>query len=310
MLFLTGAGGYVGRRIARRLLAGGTRVRALLAPGEERPPELAEAEVVRADILDAAALLPLGEGVTAVVHSAAAMLPNPPEKIRAVNVDGTRHVLAAARAWGARRLVYLSAVSAAYPVKNSYGLSKVEAEALVADSGIPWVVVRPTMVYGEGGGLHFARLAGLVRKAPGVFPVFGPGTARLQPVHVEDVARAVEIALHDPAAVGGTWAASGATVVTFDELVTRIAGALGVARPLVHVPLPLAMAAARLAVRLSPTFFLTPEALLGLNQDADLDHAPFARACGYAPRTLDEGLAAEFAVTETLPAAGPEPEAS
>jgi hypothetical protein len=90
---------------------------------------------------------------------------------------------------------------------------------------------------------------------------------------------------------------AGATVVTFDELVTRIASALGVARKLVHVPLPLAMAAATLAVRVSPSFFLTPEALLGLNQDANLDFEPFAEACGYRPRTLDDGLAAGLGVS-------------
>jgi uncharacterized protein YbjT (DUF2867 family) len=150
------------------------------------------------------------------------------------------------------------------------------------------------MVYGEGGGLHFARLVELVRNVPGAFPVFGPGTAKLQPVHVEDVASAVEIALFGPAATGRTWGVSGATVVSFDELVARIAAALGVRRRLVHIPLPLAMAAARVAVRLFPGFFLTPEALSGLVQDADLDHAPFARSCGYRPRTLDAGLAAEF----------------
>ena len=57
------------------------------------------------------------------------------------------------------------------------------------------------------------------------------------------------------------------------------------------------MALAKLAVRISPDFFLTPEALLGLNQDADLDNAPFAEACGYQPRTLDEGLAADAGVS-------------
>ncbi len=290
MIFLTGVSGYVGRRVARRLSATGRRVRGLVPPAESLPDDLPGVELVRGDILEPETLEPHGANVTAVVHAAAAMLPNPAETIRSVNVDGTRNVLGVARRWGVKRFVYISAVSAAYPRKNSYGQSKVDAEALVAASGLPWVILRPTMVYGEGGGLHYARLVALVRSAPGVFPVFGPGTAKVQPVHVEDVAGAVDIALTHPAAAGGTWAVSGATVVTFDELVTRIAGSLGARRRLVHVPLPLAMAAATVAVRLSPSFFLSPEALLGLNQDADLDFRPFAEACGYRPRTLDEGL--------------------
>ncbi len=298
MIFLTGVSGYIGRRAARRLVASGRRVRGLVPAGEELPTDLPGVELVRGDILEPATLERLGTGVTAIVHAAAAMLPNPPETIRTVNVEGTRHVVAAARQWGVRRIVYVSAVSAAYLKKNSYGQSKVEAEALVAASGIPWVVLRPTMVYGEGGGLHFARLAGLVKSAPRVLPVFGPGTARLQPVHVQDVASAIQIALARDEALGDTWGVSGATVVTFDQLVARLAAALGVRRTLVHVPLPLAMAAATLAATLSPSFFLTPEALLGLNQDADLDFRPFADACGYRPRTLDEGLAEALGLTE------------
>lgn len=291
MIFLTGVSGYVGRRVARRLATAGLLVRGLVPEGEDLPADLPGVEIVRGNILEPATLEPHGASVTAVVHAAAAMLPSPPETIRTVNVVGTRNVLDAARRWGVRRFVYVSAVSAAYLKRNSYGQSKVDAEALVAASGIPSVVLRPTMVYGEGGGLHFARLVELVKNAPGVFPVFGPGTARVQPVHVEDVASAVKIALEHNAAAGGTWGVSGASVVTFDQLVTRIAAALGVSRRLVHVPLPLAMAAATLAVRVSPSSFFTPEALLGLNQNADLDFRPFAEACGYRPKTLEEGLA-------------------
>lgn len=294
MIFLTGLTGYVGRRIAKRLASSGHRIRALVLPGEDVPPGIAGLDVVRGDLLDPASFAGRGEGVTTVVHAAAAMLPNPAEKVRTVNVEGTRHLLAEARRWGAKRFVYLSAVSAAYPVRNCYGDSKLEAERLVAASGIPWAVLRPTMVYGEGGGLHFARLAGLVRSAPGFFPVFGPGSAKLQPVHVQDLAAAVELALFHPAATGRVWGASGATVVTFDELVGKIAAAQGVRRRLVHVPYGAAMAAARVAVRLSPSFFLTPDALLGLNQDADLDYRPFESACGWVPRTLDAGLSSEF----------------
>lgn len=304
MIFLTGVTGYIGQRIAHRLLRAGRRVRGLVPPGEAFPAGLADVEFVRGDLLVPESLASLGAGVTAVVHSAAAMLPNPAEKIRTVNVGGTRNLLAAARGWGGvSRFVYLSAVSAAYTVKNCYGESKMEAERLIAASGLPWVVLRPTMVYGEGGGLHFARLVELVRKAPGFFPVFGPGIAKLQPVHVQDVAESVELALSNPAALGKIWGVAGATVVTFDDLVRRVGAGLGIRRRLVHVPLPLAMGVARAAVRVSPTFFLTPEALIGLNQDADLDYRPFEAACGYSPRPLDEGLAAEFGRPVTLPAA-------
>lgn len=103
MIFLTGVSGYVGRRVAHRLAASGQRVRGLVPAEEALPANLPGVDLVRGDILEPATLEPLGAGVTAVVHAAAAMLPNAVETIRSVNVDGTRNVLGAACHWSVAR---------------------------------------------------------------------------------------------------------------------------------------------------------------------------------------------------------------
>src|SRR4029453_11128747 len=114
-------------------------------------------------------------GIDTVIHCAAAMLPNRADHIRRVNVQGTRNVLRFAQQGGARRLLYFSAVSAVYRTRNVYGESKAEAEALVTASGLDYTILRPTMVYGRNGGLHFQQLVRLVRRAPGALPVLGSG---------------------------------------------------------------------------------------------------------------------------------------
>jgi nucleoside-diphosphate-sugar epimerase len=291
VLFLTGATGYVGAHLLRRLVATGRPVRALVLPSDPTaslPP--APVDVVRGDVTDLASYAAHGAGVDAIVHSAALMLPNPPERIRRVNVEGTRALLGFAARWGVRRFVYLSAVSAVYAETNSYGRSKAEAEALVAAAGLDHTILRPTMIYGPGGGLHFQKLVGLVRRAPIVFPIVGGGRAQLQPVYIDDVVDAIEAVLRDPRAVGKTYNVSGASVVRFSELVDGILAQTRLFRLKVPVPAALCAAIARVVSAAVPGSFLSPEAILGLAQDATLDYSEFQRDCGYSPLPLAEGL--------------------
>ncbi len=88
-------------------------------------------------------------------------------------MGGTAALLDLARREGVRRFIYLSAVSAVYPVKNAYGQSKAEAEALVAGSGLDFTILRLTMIYGEGGGLHFGKLVRLVERILSCSPSSG-----------------------------------------------------------------------------------------------------------------------------------------
>ena len=295
-VFVTGATGYVGRFLVRRLVEASLRVRCLALPGDTiEPLAVLPVEVVRGDVTRLETLLAHGDGVGAIVHAAAAMLPNPPDLVERVNVEGTRNVLAFAKRSGVKRFVYLSAVSAVYARKNSYGRSKVEAERLVRESGLRYTILRPTMIYGRGGGLHFEKLVALGRKIPLIFPVLGSGTARLQPIWVDDLIDAIVAVLDAPPAYGKTYDVSGATALTFGELVGAMLRAQGRRRLQVRVPLWACHLAARaLAPLLGSRSFLTPEALIGLNEDATLDHGELTRDFGFRPRTLEWGLAQLF----------------
>ena len=296
VVLVTGATGYVGQALLRRLVEASFRVRCLVLPDD--PVDLKAAlpvEVVRGDLTRAETLSEHGAGVGAIVHAASAMLPNPPALIQRVNVEGTRNMVTLARRCGAKRFVYLSAVSAAYSRLNSYGRSKVEAERLVRESGLAYTILRPTMVYGPGGGLHFAKLVAVARKIPLVFPVLGSGTARLQPVWIDDVVTAIMLVLDDPRAYGRTYNLSGATALSFGELVDAIVRAQGRRRIRLHLPLWMCQLAARtLGPVLGPHSFLSTDALLGLNEDATLDHGELTRDFGFRPRTLESGLADLF----------------
>jgi len=294
VLLLTGATGYVGSHVLRRLCAKGERVRCLVLPGETLNGAAAgDVEVVHGDVTDRATVLAMAGGVDAVIHCAAAMLPNAAQRIHHVNVDGTSNLVRYAQERGVRRFIYFSAASAAYRHRNIYGDSKLAAERLVADAGLAYTILRPTMVYGRDGGLHFQQLVRIVRRAPGAMPVVGTGRARLQPVWIDDVVRAVELVLAEPRAIGKSYGVAGATVVSFDEYVDLLSAILGRRRPVkLHIPLALCELAARVAEPLVGPNFLSPAALRGINEDATLDIGPLATDCGWAPVALDVGLRA------------------
>lgn len=294
MIFLTGGTGFIGRHVLRRLQARGRAVRCLVLPTESLAQgNGADVEVVSGDITQFDGWAAGSSGIDTVIHCAAAMLPNRADHIRRVNVQGTRNVLRFAQQVGARRFIYFSAVSAVYRNMNIYGESKAEAEALVAAAGLDYTILRPTMVYGRDGGLHFQQLVRLVRRAPGALPVLGSGAARLQPVSIDDVAQAVDLVLDEPRSVGKIYGVAGATALTFDEYVDLLSAVLGRRPPLkVHVPLAVCAPIARLLESLIGPNFLSPEALRGVNEDATLDYQPFQADCGFSPVALDVGLRA------------------
>jgi len=295
VILLTGATGYIGMRLGARLAAAGERLRCLVLPDDPVDPGRSfAADVVRGDVSRLDSFASHGEGVTTIVHAAAVMPPGAADRMHEVNVRGTANVIAFAQRWKARRIVYLSAVSAAYARKNAYGESKAEAERLIRESGLDFTILRLTMVYGPAGGLHFQKLVSLLTRVPLLCPVPGAGTARLQPVFVEDVVQAVELALRSPAAREKTYNVSGGTVLRLRDLIDQIVASKGLRRRRLHVPLALCrLGVSALAVVLPPSFF-SPDALLGLTQDAELDHSQFGQECGYAPLSLEEGFARTF----------------
>jgi NADH dehydrogenase len=294
VILLTGATGFIGRHVAARLHERGDAVRCVVLP-EESLNGLARpgCEVVRGNVTDWESLQAARAPADVVIHAAALLLPNQPERIRRVNVEGTRNVVRLAEECGARRLIYFSAVSATYRTRNVYGDSKAEAEALVAAARVPHTILRPTMVYGRDGGLHFQQLVRLVRRAPGALPILGSGRALLQPVWIEDVVRAVELALDHASAADRVYGVAGGTVVSFDEYVDQVAVALGRRTPRkIHLPLGLCEALGSVGERLVGPNFFSPAALRGINEDATLDVRPFRDDCGYSPVALDAGLRA------------------
>jgi nucleoside-diphosphate-sugar epimerase len=239
-LFVTGATGFIGRRVLAALRSTPSVEVCCLT---RRASSLTSLPVwngnwraVTGDLTDpttyAAEITP---GAT-VVHLAGAVGKRRASAFARDNVAATRTLAATARDRGAAHFVHISSIAAVYPdvAAYTYARSKRDGESIVAASGMPFTILRPTIVLGPGSTL----LASLSRLATLPLPIIlGRGDIDVQPVHVDDVARVIVCAALDRWG-NETIDVGGPEVVTFDALIAAIRAARGrPARSAVHLPL-------------------------------------------------------------------------
>lgn len=160
-----------------------------------------------------------------------------------------------------------------------------------------WTILRPTMIYGNRQDHNMHKLIRALACWP-AFPVFGDGSATFQPVHVEDVADAALAVLENPDCRCRAYDLSGATVMTYREILETITRLLGRRQSvrLVPVPTPVALAAARIGEQVRPGRGLgvTVEQVRRLQESKAYSHAAASADFGFRPRGLEEGLAQEI----------------
>jgi len=212
-VLVTGASGFVGGVACETLRGRGHEVHALVRRPGSQP---SDTKAVTGDLADADALDAAVSQVSpeAILHLAAEIASQRSEdRIREVNIEGTRRLIGAAQTSGVRRIVFASTVvtgeaggallteDAPLPVETPYGRSKQEGERLLLASGLEGIVIRPSHVYGPGG-WYATELIPLLKR-PGRFAVIGNGKNLWDVVHVEDVAAACADALEraDPGTI-------------------------------------------------------------------------------------------------------------
>jgi len=286
-VLVTGASGFIGQPLVRRLLASGHTVRALIRRASEREL-LPGADIEVGDLRDSGAVERVARGMEAVVHLAWATGVARESSARAVNVEGTRRLLDAARLHEARRFVFVSSISAARERMGPYGRTKLEAERLVTASGLEWVILRPSLVYGPGPAGLFARLERSLRGP--LVPIVGDGSIALDPVHVDDVCAVIEQSLVRADSMGKRYDLLGPERVTFRELLVRLATAIGVRPRFVAIPSGVALSIARVLGAMMERPPLSEDNVLGMISPATVDGGAARREFAVAWTPLSAGL--------------------
>ena len=310
---VTGAGGFIGRRLVASLLAKGYAVRALYLPDEDAEEAMRTGvEVVRGDLTNPATIAGIADGIAVVFHLAARVTDwGPLAAFRAVTVDGTRHLLDACRGKGIRRFVYFSSFTALGFSRDTVGLdedapcvktgipysdTKVEAEVLVVELGrqydIPFTIVRPANVIGAGS-LWVRDVLDLLYRGP--VPIIGDGTAPGAFVHVQNLVDGVILAAESETAIGRTYHFIDDYSATWAEYITTLGTWVG-KRPRGRVPTALAWRTGAVAERICAPFGIRAPAsrmaagIMGRNHMVSSCRA--REELGWTPRvTYPEALA-------------------
>jgi uncharacterized protein YbjT (DUF2867 family) len=289
MVLVAGANGFVGRHAVARLPAEGRTVRAMVRNSRRYSPpagvEVSEADVTRPDSLRAAL-----EGVDVLVHCAAitANLKEPYKgAYKDVNCSGTEQLMAAADGAGVKRVVLVSGLGTRPAPEGTYMATRWGMEEAVRVSGIPYVILQPSVQFGDGAEF-VAALARLARYSP-VVPLLGGGGLVFQPIWVEDVVTCIEKSIEADEVVGRAIAVGGSEKLTFKEVIQAICKALGKRRILAPLPLPIARAVAAL-MQVLPRPPLTPASmeLFSFENATDIDAVD--KNFGFHPRAFREHL--------------------
>jgi uncharacterized protein YbjT (DUF2867 family) len=222
-----GGSGFLGRHVVRRLAKEGYRiVVAVRHPTEAYilPPlgDVGQIAILKCDIRNEKEVAAAVARSGAVVNLVGILSPGGGASFQDTHVAGAGIVARAAKAAGVKRLVQISAIGADPESKSAYAASKAEGEAVVRREFPGATILRPSIVFGPEDHF-FNRFAALMRLVPMVFPAFGGGHTKFQPVYVGDIARAVASALRTETAAGKTYELGGPTVYSFKQLLAFIA---------------------------------------------------------------------------------------
>jgi UDP-glucose 4-epimerase len=314
-VLVTGASGFIGQHLVRRLVADGQAVRGVARRNTGALQALGGAEVVTADVRDPAAMQAAAVGCDTVYHLAGlahdlGMALDADAAYRALNVEGTRNVLAGAVAGGARRFVYLSSVKAmgeeragctdettpAAP-ETAYGRSKLAAERLVLDcgarDGLAVACLRPPLVYGAGCKGNLLRMVAAIDR--GLFPPLPDLRNARSLVHVGNLVQAMLLAASRPEAAGQCYLVTDARPYSTRQLYELICRGLGKRVPRWSVPLAALRAVGRAGDLIGRArgrrFRFDSAALAKLAESAWYSCAKIERELGYQPAlAFEDGL--------------------
>ncbi|MEW5955330.1 MAG: NAD-dependent epimerase/dehydratase family protein [Candidatus Micrarchaeota archaeon] len=302
-ILVTGATGRLGRKFVPALLKKGERLR-LLVKSEASARKIFSSNAIEffeADLTKSPEkkLVEACHGCQALVHAAGLVDFRASEREMIVqNAGATERLAYAARKAGVKRFVFVSSASVyrrinyspideKHPLTPStaYGISKKLAEEAVQDSGLDYVILRPTIIYGPGFDEGFASVARAVET--GKTRIIGDGLNRVPFVYVDDVVQAVLLALRTKK-VKQAYNIAGAEVVTQEKALAEVARQVGAATPREHISKGRAYVFAWLEETLAPLVGRRPrllrEHVYVLSEDRVFSIEKAERLLGYRPR--------------------------
>ncbi len=298
MILVSGGTGMVGSAIAKELIRRGEKIAVLGRDAAKIKQRLGtDVEAREGDVRKPETLVGAFVGIDTVIN--AVQFPGSPVENRGkgftfeeVDLKGTRHQVDAAKQAGVKRFVYISGVGASKDAEEHWFRFKWEAENYLQHSGLEWVVVRPTWVFGPED-VSLNRFLGLGKVLPFI-PMFGNGEQDMQPVFIDDVGRVAADAAIKPEAANQIFELGGPERMSMNDVVRMALEVQGKKKGLLHQPVFIGKLIGSLPglPGLPP---LTADAIDFITNPAVADNSAVERVLAPKLTPLREGLATYLA---------------
>jgi nucleoside-diphosphate-sugar epimerase len=302
-VFVTGGSGFVGSSVLDELAERGFEANALVRDSQS----LADRPLVQpipGDLFDVKALDRGMKDCQAVIHLVGIIMEKRSKGItfERIHVEGTRAVVDAAARNGIKRYIHMSALGVRENAASQYHQTKYTAEQYVRASSLQWTILRPSLIHGPRG--EFMRQEAMWARGRAdaplfvmpVMPYFGAGlfgqggAGRLQPVFVEDVARAFVDCLLNEKTIGQIYLLGGGEPVTWPQLHKAVAARVAGKHRLV-LPIPVWAGKLYAAIGIAPVFGFNRDQVVMSQEDNTCDLSKFIADFGWMPqgflKTLD-----------------------
>lgn len=296
-VFVTGGSGFVGSAVLEALHERGYAVNALV---RDHKTLTGSARPIRGDLFDQKALDESMHDCTAVIHLVGIIMERVSKGVtfERIHTQGTRSIVDAAMRNGVTRYIHMSALGTRANAVSRYHQTKFAAEQYVRESSLKWTILRPSMIHGPKGELMQMEVRWAKRKAPPFLfmPYFGGGVlgrggaGMLQPVYVNDVARAFVDALEKPGTIGEIYPIGGPDQITWPQLHQTVARhVVGKKRPVIALP----AWKAKLLTRVAPAGLLpfNYDQVVMSQEDNTCDLTKLVNDFGWTPQPFEPTLA-------------------
>ena len=302
-VFVTGGSGFVGSAVLDELAKRQFEISALVRDDSSfaaRPM----VQPIAGDLLDPAALDRGMRDCQAVIYLVGIIMEKPSKQItfERIHVQGTRAVVDAAAKNGVKRYIHMSALGAREGAASEYHRTKYAAEQHVRASALEWTILRPSLIHGANGEFMRQEAMWARGRAPAplffmpVMPYFGggmfgqKGAGKLQPVFVDDVARAFADCLLNRKTVGEVYPLGGSERVTWPQLHEAVARHVVGRRRLV-LPIPVWAGKLYAAIGIAPLLGFNRDQVVMSQEDNTCDLTKFIADFGWEPQAFSPTLA-------------------
>jgi len=293
MIFASGGTGFIGSHAVRKLAGAADKLRLLTHGGQGLAAGLPSdrVEYILGNFTIPELLKGKMDGCDIVVNFVGIIVQVRDASFERIHVEGVRNLLAEAKKAGIKRFIHISALGTSDNPASEYFRTKRLAEQLIEESGIPYVILRPSLVFGPED--KFFNMLKPMLYSP-IIPVVGTGKTMFQPIWVEDIASCVARCVEDEGPVNGIWEIAGPEQMTFDALLDQMADVLNLAsRIKLHIPVSLVRPFAKLMEAVLPKPPLTTDQLKMLSIDNITTSNAIKDVFGVEPRSFRE-IAGEY----------------